>query len=504
MGARIGKGFKGRPGRTIVEGSGTGLRLADLSLDGHYEIPDNQYGMYYNTSPAAIAVRRVAGKTRLLMFTDYNAAQPGYYPLAEYEVPASAAGASQDVAPNLTFVRDWGYIMNGHVVVDGSSGTAYSDPFHPGRLMWDENNSGVWWTYGGAYVPNFSHPTIGFTHLNDATGVATSYGPWRINSGNSSMVRGQMWQLPTAWANAYNGGRRFAVQGHMNSGIATTAHGPNLVSWAPFDPFTTAPTLDNAGSLIDGAPYVGGTATELIRHDATHKKTRNTRFRICGWIDSPSFHEPGLYEPQYGGWVNAESNLWGGPEQVGPYNVANGTVERDSVYGAVTIDIGGTHSVLFYGALTYTPEGYSPPGGEPWVHMWYGNGGYPNSGYCTHGQPDPHWTGGTGVGGHYAEGFGWVYDIDQFLPVIGGSTSKYDLTPAVDELKFRDIAGWPSTGNWTPPAGTSSAEMPYTIGAMCYEPNTRKIYMMNNCDYQDVFGQFVLRRGIMVVSVANR
>jgi hypothetical protein len=504
MGARIGKGFRGRPGRTLgAPGAGTGLRLADLSFDGFYEVPVAYSQSNFNTGGYGVTVRIVNGKTRILMWSDYDATHPTSFPLHEYEVPASAPGSTNSNAPDLTFVRDWGFIMDGHVLVTGSSGAANSDlDWHGGRLMWDQDNNGVWWTYGGSYVPNYNHPTIGFTHLNDATGVATSYGPWRINHDFVSMSRGQMWTLPTGWANTYNGGKRFCVQGHMNSGVATCAHGPNLISFAPWNPFTEPYSSTIQGSLVDGAPYVGGASTELIRHDSTHKKTRNTRFRVCGWIDSPGFHSPGAYEREYGGWIDGESNLWGGAEQVGPYGVPNG-LERDSVYGAMTIDIGGTHSVLFYGNLVYTPEGYSPPGGEPWVHHWYGNGAL-NNGVCMHNQPDPYWTGGTGVGAHNARAFGWVYDIDQFLPVIGGSTSKFDLTPAVDELDFTQVTNFPSGGNWDPPADTSPAERPFNIGAMSYDSVNRKIYCLAKADIWDVFGTPVVRNIIMRFSVANR
>ena len=88
--------------------------------------------------------------------------------------------------------------------MDGSTGTD--------GLYYDQSSGRLYWTYGYYYNATYPYnPSIGYSTLNDATGVATGVGAWSLTGRQEKFDRGGVPQIPQWFANRYTGGDTLAV-----------------------------------------------------------------------------------------------------------------------------------------------------------------------------------------------------------------------------------------------------------------------------------------------------
>lgn len=461
----LGRPVFGPGGSILRPGSGGGggaralLTASRISVGGFYRVPNGIADMYY--SGYNIAIRRVGAETRMFTWSHDNWDGLGRK-LLEFVIPdGTAPNATIGSAPRMTYVRNWGNIWSGRDITGGSGSTI-------GSLLWDEARHGLWWTYGDGYVPVTHHPTIGFTHINDGTTTATSYGPWRQEWG-SNLTRGGLFQVPSAFADAYTGGNRLAVMAGMASGRAGCPYGPNGSVLDTIDPFTQA--ADVAVPPFGGQHTIGNQG--LLLHTDSTPAARDTRYKICSW-DSDG---PPRYDCRLGHTISPGPALWGG------IGVATGVaVEDDTTASAVWVDTGTHHGLVFFGQLATTPIGYTAPGDpDGYVHCGYGDPehatktGSSGSGYvnnsCCHGQPDP-WWGATGPYCHYRVPHSWIYDPADLIATAQGSAALHSRTPT-ETIQWTN----PSDGSLSWPSIAQFNTAGWVAGS-CWDPITSRIYVV--------------------------
>lgn len=456
--ARVG----GALGRVGAGGGGGGARSvltsADITIAGYYRVPNNIANMTdagYN-----IAIRRVGAETRMFTWSNDNWDGLGNK-LVEFVIPdGTAPNTTIGSATRMTYVRNWGNIWSGRTLTGGAAANI-------GSLMWDEDLHGLWWTYGDSYAPvEEHHPTLGFTHINDGTTTATSYGPWRQEWG-SQRVRGGMFRVPDDFAATYTGGNTLGVMAGMSSGRAGCPYGPNGSVLDTIDPFTQA--ADIAIPPFGGQHTIGNQG--LLLHTNVTPAARDTRYKVCSW-DTPV-----TYDCRLGHTITPGPALWGA------IGVATGVaVEDDTTASAVWVDTGSKHGLLFFGQLATTPIGYVPPGTDPdgYIHCGYGDpehatktgssgSGYVN-GSCCHGQPDAFWT-ATGPYCHYRVPHSWIYDPADFVSTIGGAALN-SLTPT-ETIQWTN----PSDGSLSWPSIAQFNRAGWVAGS-CWDPITSRVYVM--------------------------
>ena len=472
--------------RTVNGGGGGGsksvLAPSDLTFRGYLRFPASGVGdLYYSGAP--MGSRTVGTSKRIFM---WGALSGGVYPLLEFEIPATAPNTTLASSPALTLVKDWGDVLTGfHLTGDVDEG------YGIGGMQWDEEHNALWWTYGAAYVPQSNHPTICATVLDDDAGTSATYGPWRFDLSGPNFTRGAMFPLPASFATDNTDGKNVAVVGMMHSGVTSSPFGPSLHAFAFFDP-TTMP----ANTLADPSTTI--TPTTLIGHDITHKKSRDTRYKTCGWT-SP-------YDCRLGTPIADGITDWGG--------IDSSTAENDQVRWGVWIDTPTKHGVLYGGQLVRTPLGYTAPGDpDGLVHMWYGDpshasstgsdgSGYVNLECCT-GQADPYWL-ATGPGAHFRMPMGWIYDPDDLIAVAAGTVDPWALTPTTDAFEWGAVAPSSAFADAHPPASPSDFDnVPsadhFGLGAF-FDSTTNLLYMSWRAD---LYTTGNLRPLVMVFEVAT-
>ena len=372
--------------------SGRVVTPNDLRFVGFYRFPGDAGSLWW--ADAGITMRKKDGQTRFFIFGDHTESSP----IIEMTLPNAAPSTAMDSAPLLSVHRNWGPLPGSRIQ---TGGTGYS----LGSLSWDETRNALWWNYGDAYVPVQHHPNFVATVLNDSTGAAVSYGPWRTEW-LAQRTLGAMCQIPAAFAAAYTGGHRTAVMAHMSSGAIHSPWGASLSSLELPNPATTPPdtttntshwTIRNRG---------------IILHDIDHRQSRDTRYRY------EDFNVK--YDCSKGVTMQAGIPLWGGP--------APGAGTGDSMHSMVWIDLPDKHGLLYFGMLVTTPSGYSAPADpEGLVHMGYAAlpGSPPR---CCHGQDDPFF-GATGPWAHYRVPMGWIYNPDDLVATTTGKAALHSRVP---------------------------------------------------------------------------
>jgi hypothetical protein len=243
------------------------------------------------------------------------------------------------------------------------------------------------------------------------------------------------------FGDAYLNGARFGIVSGSASGIDTCTAGCSLFAIEPFDPTAVAaatlpnPAYSEANAQVDGE--------WPIMHNSAHPQTRDSNYRLCFWSEEG---DPGHqhWNCALANHIEVPGTLWGG--RVGSPTLAN---EVDSLSGAVWINTATKKGVVFFGQLTTTPAGYTPPGTDPdgMVHAWYGND-TTSPGTCCHLQPDTTWSGTHGPGSHYKVPHAWCYDPDDLVGPATGAADPWSLTPAwihqfVDGSGNIDFPGMP-------------------------------------------------------------
>jgi hypothetical protein len=394
-----------------------------------------------------LAGRRVDGELRL--FITGSHADEWRSPVYEMTVPDEATWVTSysDTPPTLSIVKDWAegvrgadapLYPNGQPVYDVNGRTVKG-------LFYDPDMNGLWYSYLATYNTGPVHdPSIGFIALDDDTGDATGYGPWRHRV-RSPYTGGYGFHVPSDWR-AYFGdcalvfGAETATRGALGFSLCPTER--------PASP-TTLPTdtegnyydvVDGPGSAqprwsLDGAPAIAhGSGTD--GYDGTQIKCyqRDANFVNCGWTDTEGLRQSPadvsnpayISDPDGNGGVAGKCNM----------------DAIDSIGASVFIDTGTAYGVVCFGVLVWPSDDYATP------HGWYGPAGNvigdtDNTG-CAHGQIAP--TGNSGTG-YYASGlspFWWIFDPADLKDGYDGTTPVDEVEPAA-AFSAREMHGSDAT-----------------------------------------------------------
>jgi hypothetical protein len=199
----------GTPGGGGGGGGGSELLTeADVTFIGGFKVPTSVGGWATaNECPLAYRVGP-GGIGRLLSVTHTN----GGNRLYEMVIPSLALTSPYSTA---SVYRDWGNPYSGKRNHPLQSIT----PLLTNGLFWDDVDSRLYWNYGPYYDTHSDKtlPTLGYSTLDDNTGVATGVGSWGINNINNRITRGGTLRIPADFVAANCPGKPLLVGfGGMN------------------------------------------------------------------------------------------------------------------------------------------------------------------------------------------------------------------------------------------------------------------------------------------------
>ena len=312
-------------------GASTILAPTDLTFLGYY-----RWAYYWDLwfSYGQLAIRRVNGELRL--FTNGNTNDN--YPLTEYVLPAGAE-PHLDItqAPLLTAGQGLGQVHGRQHVRSRRRScptAAARTRCSPGRGGTRSATASGTPTATATRRSSTTRRCFSIT-CDDATGVGTYYGPWRIE-GPVNHVRGGLIPIPVSVRPAA-GGNELAVLASQASGNASCPFGCNLHTFKLPDPFTHPPDSNQ-----NEIPSI--VKRTVLMHDVDHRQARSDNYKNCYWTG-------GQYNClTHGSGMTPGVPLWGGPD---PESSGD-----DTVATAVCIDTPTKQGVLFIGTLAETPPGY--------------------------------------------------------------------------------------------------------------------------------------------------
>jgi hypothetical protein len=172
----------------------------DFSYLGSFKLPTSSGGKSAELS-RGLTHRYVSGQLRFFTTTQQGPST-GHGEVYEIYDP----GYAKSNYPTATVVRHWRDIA-GDKYVDESShaGIAYNY-----GLFWDPIGLRLYWSYGSDFnttAPN--NPCLGYSTLNDETGIATPVAAYRI--GDCKFHQFGMTAIPSWFASMYLGGKRLGV-----------------------------------------------------------------------------------------------------------------------------------------------------------------------------------------------------------------------------------------------------------------------------------------------------
>ena len=234
----------GSSGASVILGSSGGgvvrrgsakaaLTEADFTYLGCFSEPTSVGGKSTDYGQG-LTHRYVGGELRLFLTVTPNSSE-----VYEVTVPSTlSTGGTIDQAA--TLVRNWGDIYQSERYLYKASGTGDAKTI---GLYWDETDQRLYWMYQDIY--NASHGDdccLGYSTLNDTTGVGTGVAAWRFVNGIGCKVVKGITPIPQAFADAYCSGRRLGVGFGTYESAATT--GPASMGPALFaiDPPSTGTT----------------------------------------------------------------------------------------------------------------------------------------------------------------------------------------------------------------------------------------------------------------------
>ena len=99
-------------------------------------------------------------------------------------------------------------------------------------LYYDQSANRLYWNYGDWYNADFpDNPSLGYSTLNDATGVATGAGDWSLANRQEKLDRGGVTPIPQWFADRFTGGDTLGVGfGGYFSIISSGSFGPALAA----------------------------------------------------------------------------------------------------------------------------------------------------------------------------------------------------------------------------------------------------------------------------------
>src|SRR5262249_17087552 len=172
---------------------------ASFTYLGSFALPQSANNWDTAYSYGGLAYRYVNGN--LQFFTTNHVYSGGL--VYEFNYP----GISTDQAnlPQAQVVTNWGDIYSGQKIDNNYGGFASLSGAGPTYgLYYDQSANRLYWSYGDWYNAAFPYqPSIGYSTLNDATGVATGAGAWSLADRPEKFDRGGLLQIPQWFADRY-------------------------------------------------------------------------------------------------------------------------------------------------------------------------------------------------------------------------------------------------------------------------------------------------------------
>jgi hypothetical protein len=441
------------------------LQPSDFTYKGMFDVgSDTWFGGVLQRkgySRGNLTGRRVNGQLRLLVTGSH--ADEWRSPIYEMTPPPEASWVQRydQTPPSMSIVKDWSggvrglgapLYPNGQPVYDRNGQTVKG-------LLWDPVLNGVWYSYLAVYNVGPTHdPSIGFIHIDDATGVATGYGPWRHRQ-ISPRTGGYGLYIPDDWKNLFGNrnlafGAETATRGVLGMSLHPTARPVNFKT-LPFDPsadvynVTVGPGSSQPHWSLDGSPaLMNGYGQDMLRP---------ANFINCGW-------KTDAYPRTYPTDPNNPATSYVPPAD------ASGRCKMDaidSVCASAFIDTGTRRGIVMFGIMVWPSDDYATP------HSWYGPSsnlvGDPSKAVCGHGHVAP--TGNSGTG-YYASGlapYWWIYDPADVAAGFNGQIQPHQVVPK-HAFAAREMHGAANAPHFKRPTRW------YCTGAY-YDPVDRNLYL---------------------------
>jgi hypothetical protein len=324
------------------------VNSASFSYLGSFALPRSADNTDTAGSMGGLAYRYVNGS--LQFFTTTNVDSGGLVYTFNYP------GISTDPSnlPQAQVLTNWGDVYTGQKEYGGNTDPTANDTY---GLYYDQGSNRLYWSYGNGYNDLLPYnPSIGYSTLNDATGVATGVSAWGLTNRPEKYERGGMLQIPQWFASRYTGGDTLGVGfGGYFSVDSSASMGPALAAIAPPNP-----SANPDDSSLPNVPLLG------YPFGAPDRGHRDTAYN--------SYYDNGVY-----------------PTVPSQWNPANGTgywTASDTVFdGATWIDTaqmqGGCCSSPRWARA---PSGIRTPTATPRAA--------PSSGWSTTRRTSPRWPAG--------------------------------------------------------------------------------------------------------------
>jgi hypothetical protein len=231
------------------------LNSTNFSYVGSFNLPYTANGWSTAFSRSGLTHRYVDGQLRF--FTTSHVYSGGL--VYEFNDPGTAASGT---LPQASVVRNWGDVYSGNKSFAGSS--ALTGQVETNGLYYDETLNRLYWSYGYWYNADYPfNPSIGYSDLNDGTGVATGAGAWSLTNRPEKFNRGGFLEIPQWFANSYTGGKTLGVGfGGYYSIIGSGSFGPALAA-IDHPNIQSNPHLSSlANTALIGYPYNSNTRAE--------------------------------------------------------------------------------------------------------------------------------------------------------------------------------------------------------------------------------------------------
>lgn len=419
------------------------LQPSDISFVGWFLLPTvtSTYAEQFTFSFAPLATRLPGSGARRFFTSTFE--NFGYnYGIVEFIDPESYSTTLNGSTPRATTEYIWGDLYQGkRVLAESRAHYLFGLFYKDGVLYWQFDDK-----YNGSST--YYHTNLGATSLNHTTKAFASYGPWRVGQSSGSPVgyaygsyqyADWMMDIPSGFANAYLGGKTTAIGGSaQHSGYQTTAYGPTMHVLDAL-PSISAPADAYESGGTTGASTVK--AFPLMLFDQSHPATTSLdtstlAVRQYRTSERPMTQEgyPITYASNDGTWSNgasAVSSAWAS--------------QLDEARGAVWVDTGTKHGVVYFSILTDSPPWFSSPGDpDGLTHYGYGDPegtayGRPLN-YCCHGQEDSSW-GATGPFATVRTPWVHIVNPDELIPVSAGTRSPHEV-PIAHSVRMK--TQWPT------------------------------------------------------------
>ncbi|WIA10277.1 hypothetical protein OEZ85_010472 [Tetradesmus obliquus] len=408
------------------------LRVSDFKYLGGFALPAAACGQTtaYASGDACctayasggLALRRVGDAIHFYSTTstvDSSGSTDGGSRIYEVTMPPELSTVAGEW-PTATATGSCSDLYGGRRLIDG----AYAVWTH--GLRYDAARGRLYWSFGDVYnAAARNDPVLGYTLLGNSSSSSSSItakGPWSVSTAGSNCnapgctlhsqkVRGGSLQIPCWFADAYLGGRSLGLGfGGYYSIIGPGSMGPALAA-------VHEVTDDNS---VDAAPDTAPLrdAVTLLSHAAT-----NGYFERFGWRPRDYWIAPPL---DWGRNASSSRGYW---------------APGDSIEGgAVWIDTGSRHALLFFAQLNQGRVAYEDAG--------QGN-------TITAESSQAHWL---------------LYDPMDLVAVANGSRKPWQVAP-------REVVpvAYPATG---PSQDTYSGALRRVSGA-AWDPEGATLYLLH-------------------------